>query len=522
MKCFFRLLILLILLGDYNHEGCGNCCKKFIIKTEEEFKKELLKKLSEINKVDDSLINDIGNNNKDNFVNPNALNNIDFSEDDYWDMYCEMTEDIFTSDAALELMAYRKLLREVGITNALKEIFAPNSNQITWYPSIGQPNGDDRYVGFNLGITQKPNEAEISLKEINSQKTEYFFGGFYINNEHFKWLRCKGGENPNENDGACTDQDKCVSCLLYKLLLRFNLCSKDTCREKKASSENKDNNPFLFLFDKQALGSDFSNEIKKIILSLTKFQWFWKYNTRLDLNEIKNTDVNKQTKQCFMIEWALTVELLKLLSPIIYKNNNNKNTILYRTISTKQLQEEYKNRRDIFESTSLFGPVYAKGQVYVLATYSYIKFPKVPIYRCIFNYIISPCKYTIFDENTGDPEQEIGCITTDLDFEELFTSEEDMQFFDKKWKDKKDKNNGAEYLKSLQKNDEGKKSFWLRQDFLIRKFMDQLKINLEKNKSPEIKKVIFPEHLSFYDGHRDKKETSKFWLYNLEETRDII
>ena len=95
-----------------------------------------------------------------------------------------------------------------------------------------------------------------------------------------------------------------------------------------------------------------------------------------------------------------------------------------------------------------------------------------------------------------DSEQEIGCITLELNFEELFNNENAMKDFDNDW-DKNNNNVGKD------ENFEGKKILFFRNNFLIRQFMEQVKQNIIKTgNGGKIKKVIspaiFPEYPSLY------------------------
>ncbi|MBQ2350299.1 MAG: hypothetical protein II393_03430, partial [Cytophagales bacterium] len=355
---------------------------------------------------------------------------------DYFTMYQDMTKDIFLPDAALELMAYRELLRRCGITDALKTIFSDH-NKITLYPSIVPLLGDVKYDSFFLkqfcgypyhsvifvdsdsdvtedGKIKINDDEEVDINTVDVKS----FGGVYVNDKLFGGLRC---------DGTCNDTNNCVSCLLYNLL-----CSLQLCTQRYNDITYIEENSFVELFLSQACNSDFSSEIKNFVLSVIKKQSPGRFNSRLNIKEIKSHELIKRIRQCIMIEWALTVELLKLLSPIIYGNSCNGTTILYRTIKTDHLEKEYKSRRDLFESTSLFGPAFCEGNTLEeLASFSYVKFAKVPIYRCIFNYIISPGKYSMFAAlRRQDTEQEVGCITLKLDCEELFNNKNDKKTFD--------------------------------------------------------------------------------------------
>ena len=472
---------LIILLNDSNDK------KEFITSLNKKLEETFLN-FNE-NKKNEQEINQ--KNNIPNNISNNTSPRINISKEiinDYSDMYTQMKNDIFTEDAALELIAYRELLRQNGIINALKNIFS-TPNKITWYPSTNLTSGPSKYVAFDFvstkeegsyKIIQKNTDGYTKLQGKEKQKMK-LLGGIYVDDKPFKGLRC---------DGSCKNKTNCASCLLFLLLKKLKI-HDDTNR----NMSNKAPKGFCKLYYNYAIDStrSSSNSIRNIIRKCLKE----KVVSDQDLNKLledkyddpyivrgsgsnAGKEIDKQTKQYIMIEWALTVELLKLLSPIIYKNNDNKNTILFRTIPTNVLH----GSRDLFESTSLFGPAYLATDMF---KQSYTKFSQVPIYRCIFNYIISPGAFSMFNqEGFLDSEQEIGCITLELNFEELFNNENAMKDFDNDW-DKNNNNVGKD------ENFEGKKILFFRNNFLIRQFMEQVKQNIIKTgNGGKIKKVISP------------------------------
>ena len=513
-----RLLFVIALwcfVNEYGIYHACRCCRRDHI-CREELKSHINSSLGQIFNSEKILAND---------------GNIESLLDDYLNMYREMVDDIFLPAAALDLMTYRELLRRYGIVDALKNVFQ-DDKQITWYPALGTMEGDEIYNGFYLKKTNNEGEYEVCLfvgdtysieknkvdniiindnsgynefdNNLNGNNIEDIeqspigmksFGGFYVNDKLFEGLRC---------DGECNAQKNCVSCLLNSLLLDLSLCNKEY--ESHADIVNEEDG-FVGLFRKQGMLSDLSLGIKKFVLDHTKYQWPCKINSQLNIKEIKSHELTERVRQCIMIEWALTVELLKLLSPIIYGNQYTTNTILYRTIKTDHLKKEYKRRRDLFESTSLVGPVYTNfGSLPGIFNSSYIKFNTVPLYRCLFNYIISPGPISMFGIQY-DPEQEIGCITRDLAFKQLFNSQEDKNKF--KHSSEVFSNGGELHIdhyykgKDLEKN--GRIS-WNRRDFLIDQFMQQLKKNIEKLNIKGIKKIVFHQTDFYrYGPHKMKQ-----------------
>lgn len=527
MSNTLRLLFVIMLFGavnDYDrYYACGRCCNSKLDK--QEFTKQFYAQLETIT-------------NNDGYILENTLQLDNNELDDYYNMYSAMVDDIFLPEAALELMTYRELLRRYGIVDALKNIFQ-NSGRITWYPHLGPMEGLKLYNYFYLkkldndgtyevclvedhagyienNRSQSEDSEEEDINEINTdsnkkQKTkkqkqyeekQYInqspiglkrFGGIYVDNVAFKYLRC---------NGSCNDEKNCVSCLLNKLLLKLKLYKQRYCATEEVSEEE---NGFVFWFWKQSGSSDFSTEQKRFVLGTTKAQCAYKLNSNLDIKKVKNCVLDEKARKCFMIEWALTIELLQCLSPVIYGGQYIAKTILYRTISTKHLKKEYKSKRDLFESTSLCGPVYSNvgSRLDSLLGYSYVKFAVVPVYRCIFNYIISPGPISMFySDGSLDYEQEVGCITRNIGFEELFNGPDDMNTFNNSF-------NKFVKMGNMQKTkdcDAGS-NFWNRKNFLINQFMRQLKQNINNlNLHQSIKKIVFPKRNFLYMGTAQKRQ----------------
>jgi hypothetical protein len=268
-------------------------------------------------------------------------------------------------------MTYRELLRRYGIVDALKNIFQ-DPKRITWYPHLGLMEGIKLYNYFYLkklddsgtyevclvedyagdikdNISQAEDCKEEDINDINTdsnkkqkqyEETQYMhqspiglkrFGGIYVDNVAFKYLRC---------DGNCDTAKNCVSCLLNNLLLDLKLYQQRYCGIEDMSEEK---NGFVFWLLRQGGSSDSSTAQRAFVLLSTKAQWRYKLNSKLDIKKIKNCVLDEKVRKCFMIEWALTIELLQCLSPVIYGDQYIAQTILYRTITTKHLEKEYKS-----------------------------------------------------------------------------------------------------------------------------------------------------------------------------------
>ncbi len=521
MSNTLRLLFVITLFGavnDYDrYYACGRCCNSKLDK--QEFKKQFYAQL-----------NTITDNNSYILENDLHLDTDVHVLDDYYNMYTAMVDDIFLPEAALELMTYRELLRRYGIVDALKNIFQ-DPKRITWYPHLGLMEGVMLYNYFYLkklddddgtyevclvknytddidnnifqaedGEGEGINDISTDLnKKQNEEKQKQYeekqyinqspiglkkFGGIYVDNVAFQYLRC---------DGSCNNEGDCVSCLLNNLLLKLKLYKQRYCGIEDMSEEK---NCFVFWLLRQGGSSDSSTEQKAFVLLSTKAQWRYKLNSKLDIKKIKNCVLDEKVRKCFMIEWALTIELLQCLSPIIYGDQYIAQTILYRTIKTKHLKKEYKSKRDLFESTSLCGPVYSYycNRLGEILGYSYVKFANVPVYRCIYNYIISPGHISMFYNGRSlDYEQEVGCITRNIGFEELFNGPDDMNTFNNSFNKFVEMGN----IPKTKDCDAGS-NFWNRKSFLISQFMRQLKQNIQKLNIPGIKKIVFSKRNFLY------------------------
>jgi hypothetical protein len=92
-----------------------------------------------------------------------------------------------------------------------------------------------------------------------------------------------------------------------------------------------------------------------------------------------------------------------------------------------------------------------------------------------------------------DYEQEVGCITRSIGFEELFNGQDDMKTFNNSFNKFVDGKN----IEKTKEYDTGS-NFWNRKNFLINQFMRQLKQNIQKLSLLSIKKIVFPKRDFLY------------------------
>lgn len=182
------------------------------------------------------------------------------------------------------------------------------------------------------------------------------------------------------------------------------------------------NSLFLKIYSEQSNSSrsSFSVVIKNVIYNMIKYRYknnksinrFEDFLSKLKSSEIQSIMDYYNIKKSIMIEWALTVEFLKYFLPVMLKENK---LTLYRTIHRDQYEKgDYINKRDLFESTSLFGPSFRTNS----SDMYFATFSNVPTYKCIFNYVITPIQFGFF---TGlDFEQEFGCIIKGIMYEKLY------------------------------------------------------------------------------------------------------
>ena len=365
------------------------------------------------------------------------------------ELYNEMTNDIFTHEAAMTFITFVYLLTELGITDALSQIITNNKITYWSYYNIStQGNGkslhDSRCENFimkqidnkNYNVyactnldddddDDDDNNNNNDNDEINNNESKtYANGSIYIKNKKYKYLRCDGC-----NDGNC------VSCKLRNFLIKEGLLDK--------------NRKGIFLDIFKGIGTETIGEyaigIKKIIISLLKDE----FNTTdfYDKQEINKLNIDNKTmgniKKAFFIEWALTDAFIRSFSTKFFSGKID----LFRTLKN---ETGINNITKIspFESTSIFGPIFLspKGNTYI-PCYNFFCAKNVPSYRCIYNYVISPNKEILLKTNLNaelDYEQEIGFIPINLQYEKMEgnNNNDNTEHFLK----------GYEYMRNVSKN----------------------------------------------------------------------
>ena len=309
-----------------------------------------------------------------------------------------MTNDIFTKEVTLELISYIDILKEKGFIDALNNIFSQN---IVFYSYLRFLNClSDSYDidNFYLEVVEEDNIIKIKISvnkaKLSNNCKKIESGEIYVNEEKFKYFRCKG----------CNDIN-CISCKLRKfleeqgILERFEKIFKD-----QGNSSKSDNSVDIKIFIYQSLKEGYKN-----LDFFTKVQ---------DLNKILDEDFRK----CIFTEWALTILFLQRFIKYIYGENGKLN--LYRSIFNREYKLlENITQTDLFESTSIFGPVYLDDKIYSLHqlnNFEFFEVKDVKFYRCLFNYIISFNKDIIFGLlGKGDAEQEIGFIPINYKFDKM-------------------------------------------------------------------------------------------------------
>ena len=354
-------------------------------------------------------------------------------------LYNEMTNDIFTHEAAITFITFVYILQELGIINALSQIIT-NKKITYWsyYNIMTDKDGKDLYypkcenfimkqIGkgkydvyacTNSDDDEDAYDDNDEIKNNNESKT-YANGYIYIDNKKYKYLRCDG----------CNDRN-CVSCKLRDFLIKEGLLDK--------------NGKGIFLDIFKGIGNDtigkYAKGIKKIIISLLKDE----FNTTdfYDKQEINELNIDNKTmgniKKAFFIEWALTYLFIQKFCNLFYNGEIN----LFRSLKSNNPINEI-TKISPFESTSIFGPIFLslKGNTYI-KYYNFFCAKNVPPYRCIYNYVISPNKKCLLKTATNqelDYEQEIGFIPINWQYEKMEGDNNNNEHFFK----------GYEYMRNV-------------------------------------------------------------------------
>ena len=348
-----------------------------------------------------------GNNNKNNIKANNITNNNNYNQEkhkktninnnkqknkidvdpEYKEMYIQMSQ-YFKDDFIFELINERKNLKDIGICNALDNIITKNLVFIPYFKKNKNKKNTPTHTHVNLdkkkkiknGIKSTNIHTDLATiydkKGFDDLKDEFIFpsGAIFIENEYFKYLRCKG---------KCNSK-KCVSCKLRKYL------------DKKGLAEL-----FILIYLNQGNSSrsEYSNYIKKIINEGLKeeikqsINYYW--NKEVNTEDLD--DEGENIKKCFFIEWALTIEFLTRFSKILSADGN---LTLYRVVT---IDKNEIKKISPYESTSIFGqpfiPQYSIGKEKCFIV------EKAEIWRCIFSYIISPDDKSMFYSSITNPTE---------------------------------------------------------------------------------------------------------------------
>ena len=388
----------------------GNWDKKYLVGRQCNSVQDLKENIMIL--LQNNLLNDeISNRNVLNFVR-----NGTFVLDDLLTLYNEMTNDIFNSEAAITFITYILILRYYGIDYALSKIITKDKLNYWSYYNFTTQN-DKTYimdVHSDSFYMQEKKEADKTIYNVfiddnlipngyNSDNLpedikEYNNGQIDVENEAFKYLRCDGCNNAN-----------CVSCKFRDLLIKENLLDKN--------GKGK----LMDVFQGQGNDSNGHSAIalKKIVISLLKDEFksidFYKIEKikeeKIDDNEMKDI------KKIFFIEWALTYEFLRRFCKVFYNDKLD----LFRSLrSDTEINEITKIAP--FESTSIFGPVFLTTVRPSTINYNFFRAEHVKYYRCIFNYVISPCKSPILRAGISidvSYEQEIGFIPVGIEYKKM-------------------------------------------------------------------------------------------------------
>lgn len=309
-----------------------------------------------------------------------------------------MTNDIFTKEVTLELISYIDILKEKGFIDALNNIFKQN---IVFYSYLRFLNClDDTYNEnkFYLDVIEEDDIIKIKISvnkaKLSNNCKKIKSGTIYVNDEKFKYFRCKG----------CNDIN-CISCKLRTFLEEQEI--KDKFKKiffEQGNDSNSDNSLDIKRFIYQSLKDEYKN-----------LDFYIKVQ---DLNKILDEDFRK----CIFTEWALTILFLQRFIKYIYGENGKLN--LYRSIFNKK-DKLLENiiQTDLFESTSIFDPVFlfnSYNSLKKINNFEFFEVKDVKFYRCLFNYIISFNECMIFGFwGQGDTEQEIGFIPINYKFNKM-------------------------------------------------------------------------------------------------------
>lgn len=328
---------------------------------------------------------------KDNEPNDGEIN-------EYYQMYQDMTNDIFNSGMVLNLLVYRYILKLEGFTTALDNIFKKNTQY--WFLYLFNKSNANTFSPSVIEISK--NNYKIGLELDKKKCLEVESGDFCVENEKFKYLRCKEG---------CSNGANCVSCKLRKLLTDEGILDD-----------------FLNIYKQQGEASDKPEAMlmKRILFTGLKkdkqdIKSYYSTSKESNLDKFKN-DVNNKIIKSVMIEWALTIEFMK---KFILKYYGSDKFNLYRTFGPGNNNFIDLNiiKHDLYESTCLMAPAFIPDNSTIRNNIEKVKlcsFTKtknyVKYYRCFFNHIISPNEECILK---GDYEHEIGFIGINEKYEKI-------------------------------------------------------------------------------------------------------
>ncbi len=349
----------------------------------------------------------------------------------------EMSE-IFTNEFISELIKTRLLLHTLGICEALDNIINEN---LVFIPYIYSDNFGNFAKSVKLRSKKEKKKSNIltsnilvSLKEIDNKndeesededkgpnieelKEEFTFpsGAIFIENEYFKYLRCDGCNSVN-----------CVSCKLKKYLDSkgiYNLFVDVYCNMGAEGTGSHSSN----------IRNIINNGLKpKVIKEQIDNKYFNK-------EWISKTEIDDNIKKCFFLEWALTIEFLSRFVKIISDNNS---LSLYRLL---KIESNEITKYTPFESTSIFGASFIGNTNDIRKCFVA---SNVDLWRCIFCYIISPDRYSMFNNckkeerkylYSFDFELEVGYIPINKEDKYTYKNDLDREAFKKKSKDFFDK-----------------------------------------------------------------------------------